>query len=217
MALKRAVVLCVEVVHWTKCLLLRRLLGGLLRWLLGCLLGRLRLLGLGGLRLLRCLGLLGLGCLRLLGSLCLLRLLGFLRLGLLRLLCLLHLLLLVSDAEGSRGSSSLDLFQLSVGDGLLQVAADERGQLCHVALVVGGDVFLDGSEGRSLAVLQVLDGGVDHGSDGRVRRRLLGLLRLGRLLLGRSGSSVRHSGRLQVELLSRTSPAGVMRTTQTAR
>ena len=158
------------------------LLGNLLRWFLGCwlfscLLGGLLSCGfLGG--LLWCLGLLGSLLGGLLGGGFLSGLLGSLGLlggGFLCLLLLLGLGLL-AKLEGSGCAGSLDLLQSSAGDARFQETADEGDDPVHIDLVVGGHVFLDGGEGRSLAVLQGGDGCGHHGGHWRVGGGCLGFL-----------------------------------------
>ena len=92
---------------------------------------------------------------------------------------LLDLLDLVGELEGSGGTGSLGLLQLSIGNGFLQVATDEGSQLGGIALVVGGDVLFDRDQRRSLAVLQGLDGCLDHVGDWGVSGGRCWLPRLG--------------------------------------
>ena len=174
-----------------------RLLG---RGLLGCfglgslgfgssLLGGLCLLGLGS--LLRGLGLLGLGSL--LGGLSLLGLLS----GLLLDNLLLGLLFFnLGGLERSGSSLTLDLDEGLLFNKGLDSLLDEWGQLDGVNLVVGSNVFLDGSQGGAFTVLQSLDSSHNHDCGLGVGRGSLGfggLLSLGSLGGGcSSGSSVGH-------------------------
>merc|ERR1719411_2363094 len=77
------------------------------------------------------------------------------------------------EASGSSGSLGLNEFLLL--DQGFQSLANKGAELDNVNLVVGGDVFLDGREGRAFGVLQGLDGGHDHGGGRGVGRLGLGL------------------------------------------
>ena len=72
------------------------------------------------------------------------------------------LLLSSADLEGSRSSLTLGLDNGLLLNQRLQSLLDEGGKLDSVDLVVGGNVLLDGWEGRSVPLLEGLDGSDNH-------------------------------------------------------
>ena len=91
-----------------------------------------------------------------------------------------------------RSSLALSLDENLLLNHGLQSLLDEGGKLDSVDLVVGGNVLLDGGEGRSIPLLEGLDGSDNH--DGSLGVSGLSL-RLGGLLgRGSSGGSVGHDG-----------------------
>ena len=96
--------------------------------------------------------------------------------------------------KASRSTSSLGLHKPALGHSLPHVATDERSKLLHVALVVGGDVLLDGCQGRTFAILQSSNGSIDHLCNGWMRHGPLRPRPFG-CLLRRFSWWRRHHGR----------------------
>ena len=82
-----------------------------------------------------------------------------------------------------------------LGNSMFEGHADLDGSLGGFNLVVGTDVLEDGLSARAVPLLEGLDGGGDHGGEGRVGGGGLGL---GSGLLGLGGSS--SGGRHDEEL-----------------